>query len=82
MVKLTFDTNNHATDAGIDYLEDQNILNAWDSYTSMTIAGSFQGWNNANAATLLEKRGNLDFLAYDHLRRRTRIQIRPHRLLG
>jgi glycosidase/fibronectin type 3 domain-containing protein len=54
VVKITFDTNNHAADAGLDWLPAQYIVNAWDTLpASFTAVGDFQGWNNANPATLM-----------------------------
>lgn len=65
VVKLIFDTNNHANDAGLPYFENQFILNAWDSTPSLTVAGSFQGWSNDNPATTLSHHGPLDALAVE-----------------
>ena len=61
VVKLTLDTNQHSNDAGPAYLETQNIVNAWDSYGSVTVAG-LQNWNNDNPGTTLTKWGWLDVL--------------------
>ena len=61
VVKLTLDTNNHANDAGTAYQETQNIVNAWDSYGSITVAG-LQNWNNDNPGTTLSQWGALDVL--------------------
>ncbi|HEY1015037.1 MAG TPA: alpha amylase N-terminal ig-like domain-containing protein [Herpetosiphonaceae bacterium] len=57
-VKLQFDTNNHANDAGPDLLPAQNILSAWDSAGPFTAAGPWQGWSNDNPATQLIDLGN------------------------
>jgi hypothetical protein len=54
-VRLTFDTNVY--DDG--WLPTTSIVNASINYspTSWTAAGDFQGWNNANAATLMTDLG-------------------------
>jgi glycosidase len=57
VVKLSFDTNDHSADAGLQMVPNVNILNAWDSTDDFTIVGSFQGWNNANPATVLSPLG-------------------------
>ncbi|WP_298010687.1 MULTISPECIES: alpha amylase N-terminal ig-like domain-containing protein [Anaerolinea] len=59
-VVLTFDTNNHAGDAGWQLMPAQNILNALGGTlpTSFTVVGNFQGWNNANPATQMTPVGH------------------------
>jgi glycosidase len=55
-VKFTFDTNNHNLDVGPDYLPATNIIQVWDDLTTaftLTAAGSFNGWSNSDAATLM-----------------------------
>ena len=43
-VKFTYDTNNHATDAGWPYYPQQNIPNAWDDMpATFTAVGDWQG---------------------------------------
>jgi glycosidase len=65
VVKLTFDTNNHAADAGAPLIPTQNILNAWDSANDFTVVGPFQGWANANPAThMTQVMSNVFSLAY------------------
>ena len=59
-VKFTFDTNNHSLDAGPDYLPATNIIQVWDDLPTahtLTAAGSFQGWDFANPATLMTSVG-------------------------
>ncbi len=59
VVKFTFDTNDHSTDAGTPLYPLQNIVNAWDSLpASLTAVGNFQGWNNADPATALTDLGH------------------------
>ncbi|MEL7645593.1 MAG: alpha-amylase family glycosyl hydrolase [Anaerolineaceae bacterium] len=57
VVKLSFDTNDHSEDAGWEMVPTVNIVHAWDSSSSFTAAGSFQGWENANPATALTALG-------------------------
>ncbi len=66
IVKFTFDTNDHSHDAGWKLLPAQNIVNAYDDLpTSLTAVGSFQGWNNNDAATAMTAAGpRLYALAY------------------
>ncbi len=65
VVKFTFDTNDHSTDAGWALLPAKNIVAASDSVASYTVAGDFQGWNNSNPATLMQPVGfGLYQLAY------------------
>ena len=66
MVKFTFDSNDHADDAGWDLLPAQNIVNVIDPLpTSFTAVGDFQGWNNADTATEMTHVGNgLYYLDY------------------
>ena len=58
VVKLSFDTNDHSADAGLDMLPVVNILHAWDSSSSFTAVGSFQGWDNANPETAMTALGH------------------------
>ncbi len=58
VVKLSFDTNDHSADAGLDMLPVINILHAWDSSSSFTAVGSFQDWNNANPETAMTALGH------------------------
>jgi len=58
VVKLSFDTNDHSADAGLDMLPVVNILHAWDSTNSFTAVGDFQGWNNTNPDTALTALGH------------------------
>ncbi|MDY0125139.1 MAG: alpha amylase N-terminal ig-like domain-containing protein, partial [Anaerolineaceae bacterium] len=53
VVKVTFDTNDHSADAGLQMVPAVNIVHAWDSSSDFTAVGSFQGWNNANPATAM-----------------------------
>jgi len=53
VVKVTFDTNDHSADSGWEMMPTLNIINAWDSSSSFTAVGGFQGWNNANPETAL-----------------------------
>jgi len=57
VVKLSFDTNDHSTDAGLEMVPTVNIVHAWDSTNTFTAVGSFQGWDNANPATVLSPLG-------------------------
>ncbi len=58
-VKFTFDTNDHSGDAGTTLYPTQNIVNAWDTLpATFTAVGDFQGWDNANANTVLTAEGN------------------------
>jgi glycosidase len=57
VVKLSFDTNNHSADAGLELVPSVNIVHAWDSANSFTAVGSFQGWNNANPETAMAALG-------------------------
>jgi glycosidase len=58
-VKFTFDTNDHANDAGLPFQPAKNIVNAWDTLPeSFNAVGDFQGWNNADPAALLTDLGN------------------------
>ncbi len=58
VVKFTFDTNNHSSDAGAQLHPMQNIVNVWDSLpVSLTAVGNFQGWNNGDPATALTNLG-------------------------
>ena len=65
-IKITFDTANHATDAGAAMLPATNIVNVWDSVpAAFTAVGDFQGWNNGDPATALAPVGNaIHRLAY------------------
>jgi len=58
VVKLSFDTNDHSADAGLDMLPAVNILHAWDSSSTFTVVGDFQGWNNANPVTAMTDLGH------------------------
>ena len=53
IVKLTFDTNDHSADAGLQMVPAVNIVHAWDTTNSFTAVGDFQGWNNADPNTSL-----------------------------
>ncbi|HYF65582.1 MAG TPA: alpha amylase N-terminal ig-like domain-containing protein, partial [Herpetosiphonaceae bacterium] len=65
VVKLTFDTNNHADDAGAKLIPAQYIVNAWDSARDFTVVGPFQNWDNANPATrMTEVISNVFTLSY------------------
>lgn len=57
VVKLTFDTNDHSADAGLEMFPSVNIIHAWDSSSDFTAVGSFQGWDNANPATAMTSLG-------------------------
>ncbi len=59
-VRFTFDTNNHGSDAGPAYVPAQYIVNLSGETTpgSYTAAGDFQGWDNANPATLMTNFGS------------------------
>lgn len=63
-VKLLFDSNNHANDAGLKLEPSQNIVNALDSSNDFTVAGSFQigGWNNADPATKMSQIASNQFV--------------------
>lgn len=65
-VRFTFDTNNHAADAGLKLVPAANIVNVFDQESgSFTAVGSFQGWNNSDPATLMGYvGGGLWYLAY------------------
>lgn len=58
-VTFTFDTKNHAGDAGAPTYPVQNILNVTDTPTKTFVAaGDFQGWDNSNTATQLTPIGH------------------------
>ncbi len=59
-VTFTLDTNDYSLNAGMALLPASNIVNVkGDSLpTSYTAVGSFQGWNNADPATLMMDMGN------------------------
>jgi glycosidase len=59
-VTFTLDTNDYSLNAGMSLLPATNIVNVkGDSLpTSYTTVGSFQGWNNADPATLMTDMGN------------------------
>ena len=67
-VKFTFDTNDHSNDDGgvVPVYPSQYIVNVIDDLpTSFTAVGDWQGWDNANAATLMSYEGNgIYHLAY------------------
>lgn len=66
-VVLTFDTNNHASDAGWALTPARNIVNVLGGVlpASFTVVGHFQGWNNANPDTVMTPLGRgLYRLAY------------------
>ncbi|WP_322507941.1 alpha amylase N-terminal ig-like domain-containing protein [Anaerolinea sp.] len=66
-VVLTFDTSNHASDAGWALIPAQNIVNTLGGVlpASFTVVGNFQGWNNANPDTVMTPLGRgLYRLAY------------------
>lgn len=67
VVKFTFDTNDHSSDAGAIGLPAVNIIHAWDSLpASFTAVGDFQAWNNADpAARLTDVGGGYFRLAYN-----------------
>lgn len=48
LVKISFDTNDHSTDAGLALVPTTNIVHAWDSSDDFTGVGDFQGWNNSD----------------------------------
>lgn len=57
VVKVSFDTNDHSMDAGLELFPAVNIVHAWDSSSDFTAVGSFQGWSNTNPATALTSIG-------------------------
>ncbi len=57
VVKLSFDTNDHSSDAGLEMVPNVNIVHAWDSASSFTAVGSFQGWDNVNPDTAMTSLG-------------------------
>ncbi len=59
-IKLTFDSNDHAGDAGTLLLPTKNIVNVWGDTlpASFTAVGDFQGWNNADPVSTLANEGN------------------------
>ena len=62
VVKLSFDTNDHSADAGLELLPSTNIVHAWDDANTFTAVGSFQGWDNANPDTGLGYTGHGSYL--------------------
>jgi len=58
VVKVTFDTNDHSADAGLEMFPSINIIHVWDSSSDFTAVGSFQGWNNNNPDTTMTLLGN------------------------
>ncbi len=59
-VTFSLDTNDYSANAGMALLPAGNIVNVTgdDLPTSFTAVGDFQGWNNANPATLMTDMGN------------------------
>ena len=57
VVKLTFDTNDHSADTGLEMFPSVNIVHAWDSANDFIAVGSFQGWDNANPETTMTSLG-------------------------
>jgi pullulanase-type alpha-1,6-glucosidase len=65
-VKLTFDTNNHGSDAGLPLRPTQNVVNAWDDMpASFTVVGPWQNWANDAVTTTMSALGaNTHVLTY------------------
>ena len=59
VVKVAFDTNNHASDAGTVFLPAQKAISAWDDAPAAgyTVVGSFQGFTNNDPAWLMQDLG-------------------------
>ena len=59
-VIFTLDTNDYSSNAGMVLLPASNIANVTGDTlpTSFTAVGDFQGWNNADPATLMTDMGN------------------------
>ena len=59
-VTFTLDTNDYSANAGMALLPASNIVNVTGDTlpTSFTAVGDFQGWNNADPATLMTNVGN------------------------
>ena len=60
LVTFTFDTKDYSLNAGTALLPATNIVNVTGDTlpTSYTAVGDFQGWNNADPATLMTDMGN------------------------